>query len=599
MSAMENAIISTLSLSREGAVEFVSESYFKIIIACAILVCIITRTYSGFRSCFRGTNADEAWRPKTLPYWVPYFGHALSLGFCRRSLLKHARDTTPEPVFSLYICGQRHNIITSPSLAKALLAEQKSSVVPNAFTTYVMERVFGAPKSTRKLNRAEFDAQCRSMEFQMQEPLASDCSSATIQKIEQNMPNMLSFCSSVVDQYLWERMSTISLIGDGDDQVCEVNLNTLVRNFVAVTVMTAIMGEDFMEALPNTPDDIRKFNNNFNAIILGIQRWVPFPGLPTSYRSRRRLLHGMAAFHSAFAVAENGHDPGFDWRQIDEVSEFMQDHCRAWKDAGLSATSMAAESLALLWAMDTKLNTIIFWNLLHILADGPIHSRIMKEIAPYSRAGRPNAGETGFRLPEPPRVSLDIDHLISCPLLKATYYETLRLHSCPITYRKITKEFKLTESASDAKIANRKQQTYQFKEGEFIAIPQTLHNTDSHYFEDPEEFEPERFLAEKAVDTSESSEKSRPSKKRESFTAQPELALKIPETWTVYGGGGHTVSQDGKFAERITLGFVAGLLAMWDIQPAKGLGWKIPKRRTGGLVYEPQTDIRVRIKSKV
>ncbi|OAT11108.1 hypothetical protein BDBG_06069 [Blastomyces gilchristii SLH14081] len=568
---MENAIISTLSLSREGAVEFVSESYFKIIIACAILVCIITRTYSGFRSCFRGTNADEAWRPKTLPYWVPYFGHALSLGFCRRSLLKHARDTTPEPVFSLYICGQRHNIITSPSLAKALLAEQKSSIVPNAFATYAMERVFGAPKSTRKLNRAEFDAQCRSMEFQMQDPLASDCSSATIQKIEQNMPNMYTFLLECC-------RSSGTLCCNCDD---------------------GIMGEDFMEALPNTPDDIRKFNNNFNAIILGIQRWVPFPGLPTSYRSRRRLLHGMAAFHSAFAVAENGHDPGFDWRQIDEVSEFMQDHCRAWKDAGLSATSMAAESLALLWAMDTKLNTIIFWNLLHILADGPIHSRIMKEIAPYSQAGRPNAGETGFRLPEPPRVSLDIDHLIYCPLLKATYYETLRLHSCPITYRKITKEFKLTESASDAKIANRKQQTYQFKEGEFIAIPQTLHNTDSHYFEDPEEFEPERFLAEKAVDTSESSEKSRPSKKRESFTAQPELALKIPETWTVYGGGGHTVSQDGKFAERITLGFVAGLLAMWDIQPAKGLGWKIPKRRTGGLVYEPQTDIRVRIKSKV
>ncbi|KLJ11341.1 hypothetical protein EMPG_13391 [Blastomyces silverae] len=597
---MENAIMSTLSLDRESVVEFVSESYFEIIIACAILVCIITRIYSGLRSHFRSTNADEAWRPKTLPHLVPYFGHVISLGFSRRSLLEHARDTTPEPVFSLYICGRRHNMITSPSLAKALLAEQKTSIVSNALTTYVMERVFGAPKSTRKLNRAEFDAQCRSMEFQMKEPFASDCSSATIQKIEQNMPNMLSFCSSVVDQHLWERMSPISLIGDGDDQVCEVHLYTLVRNFFTVTLMTAIMGEDFMEAFPNTPDDIRKFNNNFNAFVLGIQRWVPFPGLPTSYRSRRRLLQGMTAFHSAFAVAENGHDPGFDWRQIDEVSEFMQDHCRTWKDAGLSAKSMAAESLALLWAMDTKLNTIIFWNLLHILADGPTHSRIMKEIAPYSRAGRPNSDETGFRLPEPPRVSLDIDRLIdSCPLFKATYYETLRLHSCPITYRKITKDCTLTESASDAKMANRKQQTYQFKAGEFVAIPHTLHNTDPHYFEDPEKFKPERFLAEEAIDSSESSEKSAPSEKRESLTAQPKLVLKIPETWTGYGGSGNTVSEDGKFAERITLGFVASLLSMWDIQPAKGLGWKLPKQRTGGLVYEPRTDIRARIKSKV
>ncbi|OJD20032.1 hypothetical protein AJ78_00048 [Emergomyces pasteurianus Ep9510] len=511
------------------------------------------------------------------------------------------RDNTPDPVFSLYVCGRRHNIITSPSLARALLAEKKSSTSPDAFTNHLMECVFGARENARKLKRTDFEAQCSSMEFQMTEPHASNCLPATIRLIERNMPNMLSFCSSVVDQSLWERMSAVSLVGgDGDDQVCEVNLYTLVRNFVAVTVMTAIMGEDFMEALPNTADDIRKFNNNINAIALGIQRWVPFPGLPTSYRSRRRLLHGMAAFHSAFEIAENGHDPGFDWRQIDEVSEFMQSHCQTWRGAGLSAKSMAPESLAILWAMDTKLSTIIFWNLMHILAGGPTRSQIMKEISPYSQAGRPDAGESGFRLPEPPRLSLDVDSLVnSCPLFKATYYETLRLHSCPITYRKITKNFKLTESAGDAKIANRKQQTYQFEAGEFIAIPHTLHNTDSHYFEDPEAFNPERFLAEKSVESSNSSGKDAPSEKREPSAAQPEHRLKIPETWTAEGGGGYSVSQDGKFAERVTLGFVAGLLAMWDIQPAKSMGWKVPKQRTGGLVYEPRKDIKVRIKSKV
>ncbi|EEH03789.1 conserved hypothetical protein [Histoplasma capsulatum G186AR] len=586
------------SLDRESAAEFVSESYFKIIFATAILVCIVTRAYSGIRSHFRSTNAGEARRPGILPYWLPYFGHALSFGFRRRNLLEHARDNTPEPVFSLYICGRRHNIVASPSLAKALLAEQKSSISPDAFINYVMERVFGAQENTRNLTREDFDAQCRLMEFQMREPFASDCSSIALRQIEQNIPNMLSFCSSIVDQSLWERMSAVSLVSDGSGQACEVNLYTLVRNFAAVTVMSAIMGEDFMEALPNTPDDIRTFNNNFNAIVLGIQRWVPFPGLPTSYRSRRRLLQGMEAFHSAFEVAENGHDPGFDWRQIDEASEFIQSHCRTWKNAGLAATSMASESLALLWAMDTKLNTIICWNLIHILADGPTHSQVMKEIAPYSRAGRPDSGEAGFQLPEPPRLSLDADRLVdSCPLLKATYYETLRLHSCPVTYQKITEDFKLTESAADAKIANRKQQTYEFRKGEYIAIPHALHNTDSHYFGDPEEFDPERFLMEKDVDSNKPSGKGATSEKRESSVSQPEL--KIPEIWTVESGGGDTVSQDGKFAERVTLGFVAGLLAMWDIQPVKGMGWKIPKQSTGGLVYEPKTDIRVRIKSKV
>ncbi|OAX85032.1 hypothetical protein ACJ72_00592 [Emergomyces africanus] len=584
-------------LSRGSAVEFLYKSNFRIFIAFVILLCIITRAYSGFRSHFRRPNSDKTWRPKTLPYWVPYLGHALSFGLCRRKFLEHARDVTSEPVFSLYVCGRRHNIITSPSLARALLSEMRSSTSPDAVANYVMERVFGARKSTRKLNRIEFEAQCSSKEFQMAEPLASDCLPTTIRLMERNMPNMLSFCSSVVDQSLWERMSSVSLVSDGDDQVCEVNFYTLVRNFVVVTAMTSIMGEDFMEALPNTADDIRKFNNNFNAIALGIQRWVPFPGLPTSYRSRRRLLKGMEAFHAAFEISENGHDPGFDWRQIDEVSEFIQSHCRAWKDARLSAQSMASESLAILWAVDTKLSTVIFWNLIHILADGPTHSQIMKEIGPYSRAGRPDSEESGFRLPEPPQLSLDVDKLVSsCPLFKATYYETLRLHSCPITYRKITKDFKLTESAGDAKIADRKQQAYQFKAGEYIAIPHTLHNTDARYFEDPEVFNPSRFLTDESEGSSDSSEKDTPSQ----MPTQLEPRLKIPETWAVEAGGENTVSQDGKFAERITLGFVAGLLTMWDIQPAnKNMGWKVPKRRTGGLVYEPRKDIKVRIKSKV
>ncbi|EEH21297.1 hypothetical protein PABG_03528 [Paracoccidioides brasiliensis Pb03] len=590
------------SLTAESAREFISDSPFELLIASVILLCIITRICSDVRSRYRNIQTSESWRPKTIPYWIPYFGHALSLGLRRRSLLEHARDNTAEPAFSLYVCGKRHNIITSPSLAKSLLVEKKSSISPNSFVSHVMEHAFGARRSSRKLNRAAFDAECRSMEFQMQEPHASDCSRATIREIERNMPNMLSFCRSIVDQSFWERMSRVSVVsGDGNNRVCEVNLYSLVRNFVAVTTVTTIMGGDFMEALPNTPDDLWKFNGNFNAIVLGIQRFVPFPGLPTSYRSRRRLLQGMEAFHSAFEIAENGHDPGFDWREMDSVSEFMQSQCRAWKTAGLSVKSMASESLAILWAMNTKVNTIVFWNLIHILEDRQYYSQIMKEISPYSRASRPGAEGTGFRLPEPPRLSLDVDRLVdSCPLLKAAYYETLRLHSCPITYRKIIKDFQLIESEADADIAGRKPQTYQFKEGEFIAVPYNLHNTDSHYFKNPDEFNSERFLAEKSVDINESSEKDAEITKQDpSSITQPKIALQIPETWTAESGNENSISMDGKFAERTTLAFVAGLLTMWDIEPAKGMGWKIPKRRTGGLVYEPKTEIRARIKSKV
>ncbi|KAK2770627.1 hypothetical protein FQN53_005411 [Emmonsiellopsis sp. PD_33] len=577
-------------LSTQSAKELLSGLSFEVFLAFLLIVCIITRTYSGFRSSFRSVQPGEARVARTIPYWIPYIGHALSFGLWRRGLLENARDNTAEPVFGLYICGRKHNMITSPSLAKGLL-EQESSISAESFANRVMERVFGGRRRARKLNRADFIQNCDSMEFQMKEPHASESSSATIREIKRNIPNLLSFCPSIVDQALWERMSKVALI-DASSRVCEVNLFALVRNFVAINTMTAIMGSDFMEALPNTADDLWKFNNKFNPMAMGIQRWIPFPGLITAYRSRRRLLQGMEAFHSAFTVAEDGHDPGFDWREMDEVSGFIQTCCRQWKEAGLKPDAMAPESLAILWAMNTKLITIIFWNLMYILSDGQYHSRILKEIAPYSRASRPDSGESGFRIREPPQLHLDVDRLLdSCPLLKASYFETLRLRSSPVTYRKITKDFKLTESEEDAELANRKSETYQFKAGDFIAVPHTLYNTDERYFEDANEFNPARFLKETSLEDSELSEKPEPASEKVKLVAE------TPKLW--FMGAENSASKDGKFAERIALAFIASLLTMWDIKPANEMGWKIPMRTSGGLVYEPWGDVRARMESKI
>lgn len=60
---------------------------------CAILVvCIITRVITGFRSNIAQRNHDAASKiPNTIPYWLPFMGTALSFLRNIESTITHDR----------------------------------------------------------------------------------------------------------------------------------------------------------------------------------------------------------------------------------------------------------------------------------------------------------------------------------------------------------------------------------------------------------------------------------------------------------------------------------------------------------------------------
>jgi hypothetical protein len=63
--------------------------------------------------------------------------------------------------------------------------------------------------------------------------------------------------------------------------------------------------------------------------------------------------------------------------------------------------------------------------------------------------------------------------------------------------------------------------------------------------------------------------------------------------------GGIFGLDDGRdMAERICLAFVAGTIALWDLEPADPKGWKIPEADFAAGVALPKGDIRTRIRRK-
>ncbi|PGH06355.1 hypothetical protein AJ80_08189 [Polytolypa hystricis UAMH7299] len=593
----------------EDAKEFVSEHYFRSLFLLLLLICVVTRIVTGLLSYFPSRRSDGSQRARRIPYWIPYFGHSLSLGLARKWLLVNARKSVDEPVFRLHICGNAHNVVTSPSMAKAIL-ENDSSTSPDSFINRVMEKAFGSQKKLRNPQRLELCKKSKLMEYLMDEPHVSETSLALSKTVERYTPGLLSFVPSVVDQTPWERMNRITVVQEGNSSYCEADFYCLIRNFVGRIITSNLMGSTFMEAAPGTLPDLWTFNGRFNAFLMGIPRWIPFPTLPSAYAARHRLLQAMEIFQKAMTMVENGQDPGFDWRDLDDVSELMKSRSRTWRDAGVSTKLTAPEDLALLWAINTKANTVIFWQLIRILANPELHAKILKEIAPFARAYRPSPEESGFHIQEPPRLSLNVDRLIdSCPLLKATYYETLRLHSSAFSYRKVTKDLTVKESAADAEIMSREPRSYYFRAGEFVAVPHTLHNTNSHYFVDPNEFKPEGFLTiggtipEKPSTESEEAD-GLLEKQHGNHALGPKIAAQMEQMWPFFDDGsrGDETTSEGAepgLTERTVLMFTAAILSLWDIKPAGGKEWKIPKQSPGFAVYSPRSDLRVRMNLRV
>ena len=164
----------------------------------------------------------------------------------------------------------------------------------------------------------------------------------------------------------------------------------------------------------------------------------------------------------------------------------------------------------------------------------------------------------------------------SCPLLKASFYECLRLDTSPVLLRKVQKDFTIIEPRS-AMFGDEQPPAYLLRPGEFVAIPLVLHHQDPSVFDSPQVFRPERFHV--------------PSEKGE---GREVADLDVVMPWDGNDGTGLGID----VVEREVLAFVAGILALWDFEPAKSGRWVTPVHRTSPNFMEPKSDVRVRVRRR-
>ena len=207
--------------------------------------------------------------------------------------------------------------------------------------------------------------------------------------------------------------------------------------------------------------------------------------------------------------------------------------------------------------------------LLHIWDAPGLAQEIRREIQPYTKATQP---PSAFGLPEPARLKIDLEGLLcSCPVLKACFYECLRLYSAPMSVRKVKTSFSMGEHNSGGSDP----QLVRLEAGTFLVAPLGIQHHDASCFDNPLLFNSRRFLS-------------------TGRDGKPKCDPGALKPW----GVGESACPGRHFAEKQVLAFVAAILSLWDMEPIGWKGWAIPSHDVHLVVATPRTDLRVLVRPR-
>ncbi|KAE9969005.1 hypothetical protein BLS_003431 [Venturia inaequalis] len=528
------------------------------IITTAVSISLLTRLVSG-TSTGKVGGLGQATSPPLLPYWFPYLGHFIPFVYDQESVLKDARKSSPAGVFALRLASKRHNFIYSPILIKTLLAQDESSISEEPYRVKLMKNAFGLSAKEASLYQAiipQLDAAI--LPHLRLSEVSKETLRETMTHLEGNLPDLITFNPSMVDQEPWERLAYLE--PTEDEEGVKASLLPLV--FLFMTHMTTdslitqsiLSDSDHHEIAPL----LLSFIQSFQLLLTGLPRTIPHPSLPSAHITRRKLLSHLSTLTEEVLEDAEMQGPLLEARQAILDEDQVPQNVRT------------ADLLALLWSVNMP-HVLAFWMLAHIISDPNVLADIRAETSKYATAVQEQA-IMGFSVP--PRVSIDAKGLLTqCPLLKSAYIETVRLYSRGSRAGIVTKDFEL-ESQEATKVF-KSGEKWAFKKGEWVDLSNWLSNTDPSNFADAGKWNAACHIVEDGN------------------------GVKSAEWGNVLKDFGVVGSEDVKDqCEMMCLSFIAGTLALWDFEPAGTKGWVIPKAQFAVGVALPSGDFRAIIKKR-
>ena len=255
-------------------------------------------------------------------------------------------------MLSLHILGQKCHIIFDRHLTKAVSGERASSLAVNTLQRRLLVNVYGSdPKYTTLHDDIPNVAPASADE----NTLIPTLNKSLVFSIEHNLPDLISFSESPVDQHAWERLAeailTQQTYGMKMRPAVSVDLISLLTSFTEHILLSTLWGREFTEISPSFPQDILDLDSGWKYLALGFPRGLPIPPLNRAYAARRRLLNAIRAFHRAIDVEDQGEQVDQPWRDLSDVSPWMKTRRARHRAKGIPDGVSAADDLALIWRL--------------------------------------------------------------------------------------------------------------------------------------------------------------------------------------------------------------------------------------------------------
>jgi len=250
----------------------------------------------------------------------------------------------------------QHLLATKLSLINVIFEDSSTSLTFDTVRWSLLINVFGANRRLKgDYMRAYSDAQACLINGLWLEPGVSEFARKTMLGVQEHTPNLISFTESIVDQSQWERAADANLqvanvCSRAGSLAVEVNLFSLIRNFMGNVALPSLVGTEFLDVYPKALDDLWDLDGGFNYLTLGLPRWFPIPSLTKAHIARRNLLEGIGSFHGAIDKVAAGEEPHQPWVEVRDVEHIMRERSSAWRAHGTPSKVKGPYDLSLLWA---------------------------------------------------------------------------------------------------------------------------------------------------------------------------------------------------------------------------------------------------------
>jgi cytochrome P450 len=339
----------------------------------------------------------------------------------------------------------------------------------------------------------------------------------------------LELLTEVVQEQLDRRLGDLPT-----DRPIETSLHRLVEELLFATMAAAVFGDD--SDTSTALEHFHRLDEDVPALLSGIPR--------PPRRSYRQARDALAARFGA--------------RQRPRESRVVGER-RAVLRQALSSFDRARLQLAFVWEAQANTAPAAFWTMLYLLHDERARSAVTGEVRAAARSATDYRG-TGIP-------SFSHDQLHQMATLSSAISEALRLTSAPLILRRITRAFTIRLwSGRDLAL----------RAGDRVAIYPALTHRDPEIFEDPDDFQFDRFVADE-----------RPRHFRKG-------GKRILHSLAPFGGGADRCP--GRHLARNVLKIlVANLLHDFDIEVLSGEFPAFTQHRAGLGVLLPSHDVPVRL----